>query len=177
MRLDMTVQGSVGTQAFDGTTGWVLMPFAGVSEPDIMPPEVVAEARAQADFDGPLVDYAAKGHRVELVGSEPVDGKDAFKLKVTLKSGGIRHIYLDAQTYLEVKSEGTRQIGAGVTVESDARASDYRKVDGLMVPFALETGVRDSPQRQKMTVAKVELNVPIDDGRFRPPAKKSGAGQ
>src|SRR5262245_66530310 len=63
MRLDMTVQGVTGSQAFDGSSGWVLMPFTGMSKPDVMTADAVQEAKAQADFDGPLVDYKAKGNR------------------------------------------------------------------------------------------------------------------
>jgi outer membrane lipoprotein-sorting protein len=172
MRLDMTVQGTVGTQVFDGSSGWVVMPFAGITDPDPMPDDVVAEAQAQADFDGPLVDYAAKGHKVHLGGKEAVEGKDAYKIEVTLKSGTTRRIYIDAATFMEVKSEGARTIG-GETVENETFASDYRKVDGLMFPFVMQTGLKGSSDREKMTVEKIEVNVPIDDARFKAPGKKA----
>ena len=52
------------------------------------------------------MDYKAKGHTVELVGKEKVEGTDAYKLKVTLKNGDVRYIYLDAETYLEIRDRG-----------------------------------------------------------------------
>ena len=36
--------------------------------------------------DGYLVDYAAKGSKVDLDGMEKVEGHDAYKLKVTTKT-------------------------------------------------------------------------------------------
>jgi outer membrane lipoprotein-sorting protein len=171
MRLDMQVQGQTGTQAFDGTRGWMLMPFGGRSAPEPMPAEAVREAQEQADFDGVLVNRQAKGHEVELVGKEPVDGAEAYHLKVTLKNGSVRHLYLDAASFLEIKAEGTRTI-RGNEVESESVIGDYREVGGLMFPHRMETGIKGVPQRQRMTVQRIELNVPIDDSRFAMPEQE-----
>jgi hypothetical protein len=54
-----------------------------------------------------LVDYAAKGTRIDLDGIEKVDGRDAYKLKLTLKNGEAMHVWIDAETFLEAKIEGT----------------------------------------------------------------------
>jgi outer membrane lipoprotein-sorting protein len=170
MRLDMTVQGTTGTQAFDGTDGWVVMPFAGIAEPDRMPADVAKEALTQADFDGPLVDYKTKGHRVELLGKQAVDDRQAWTLEVTLKGGGTRRIYVDADSYLEIGSAGARNI-RGTSVEAETRLGDYRPTNGIMFPHTMETGLKGQPQREKMTIDKVELNVSIDDTRFRMPTR------
>lgn len=170
MRMDMTVEGTTGTQAFDGTSGWVFMPFAGMNGPERMPPDVVKEAQSQADFDGPLVDYAAKGNRIELAGKERTGGRDAWRLAVTLKNGSTRTVFIDASTFLEIKSVGTRAIN-GTTVESEAALGDYRKVDGIMFPFTMETGLTSMPQKQKMVLDTIEVNVAIGDERFRMPAR------
>src|SRR6266851_1575950 len=58
----------------------------------------------EADTDGPLLDYKAKGNKVELVGKEKVNGKDAYHLKVTLATGTVRNIYLDAETFFPIKN-------------------------------------------------------------------------
>jgi len=171
MRLDFTLQGMTGTQAYDGKTGWMLMPFSGRKDPEPMPTEVLKQAEEQADFDGPLVDYQAKGNKVELVGKEKVEGSDAYKLKVTLKNGDIRYIYLDADQYLEIKVEGKTTI-RGSEVENSTSIGDYKEVGGLMLPYAMETTQAGSPQSQKMTIEKIELNVPIDDARFKMPEVK-----
>lgn len=170
MRVDFTVQGMTGTQAYDGGAGWTFMPFAGQKSAEPMSPEDLKVAEEQADIDGALVDYEAKGHQVELMGKEKVEGTDAHKVKVTMKNGTVRYIYLDAEYFLEIREEGER-IVRGTEVDSESSIGDYKEVDGLMFPHSVESGPKGSPQKQKMTVQKIELNVPIDDARFKMPSK------
>lgn len=171
MRVEFTFSGMTGVQAFDGKNGWAVMPFAGSSDPVPMPPEAVKDAEEQADIDGPLVDYKAKGTAVELLGKEPLDGKDAYKLKVTLKNGNVRTIWIDAASHLEVKGESTRTM-QGSKVESETVLSDYKAVAGVQFPHQVEGGPKGSPQRQKIVLETIEVNVPLDDARFKMPAKK-----
>jgi outer membrane lipoprotein-sorting protein len=169
MRTDFTIQGMTGSQAFDGKGGWQFMPFAGRKDAEPISSDDLKNIEEQADFDGPLVDYKAKGNTVELVGKEKAEGSDAYKLKVTLKNGDVRYIYLDADQYLEVRTEGKTKI-RGTEVEAESTIGDYKDVGGLMIPHAVETAQKGSTQTMKMTIQKVELNVPIDDARFKMPA-------
>lgn len=171
MRLDITVQGMVGSQAFDGTKGWSLMPFGGSKVPQEMAADEMKLAEEQAEIDGPLVDYKAKGNTVELLGKDKVEGSDAYKLKVTLKSGVVRTIYIDAEHFLQIKEEAKRTI-RGTEVESDTIVGDYKEVGGMMFPHAVDSGQKGNPQRQKLVIEKIELNVPIDDARFKMPEVK-----
>ncbi len=171
MRMEFTLQGITGVQAFDSKTGWQLMPFSGRKDPEPLPEDAMKQVEEQADLDGPLVDYKAKGHTVELVGKEQVEGSDAYKLKLVLKNGDIRYIYLDADQYLEIRTEGKTKI-RGTDVEGESTIGDYKEVGGLMFPHAIESGQKGSPQKMKMTVQKIELNVPIDDARFKMPVVK-----
>ncbi len=170
-RMEFTLQGMTGIQAYDGKTGWQLMPFQGRKDPEPLPEDAMKQVEEQADFDGPLVDYKAKGNTVELIGKEKVEGSDAYKLKVTLKTGDLRFIYLDADSYLEVRVEEKSTV-RGTDVESETTIGDYKEVGGLMFPFAVESGQKGSPQKMKMTVDKIELNVPIDDAPFKMPVVK-----
>jgi outer membrane lipoprotein-sorting protein len=171
MRMDFTFQGMTATQAFDGKGGWQIMPFGGNPNPEPMSPDDIKDAEEQADVDGPLVDWKAKGHAVELVGKEKVEGTDAWKLKITMKSGDVRYVFLDADAYLEIRGEGKRKI-RGTEVETEQTISDYKEVGGLVIPHAFEGGPKGSPMRQKITIDKIELDVDIDDARFAMPAKK-----
>ncbi len=168
-RIEFTIQGMTGVQAFDGEKAWSVMPFMGKKDPEVASDEDNAKEKDDADFDGALVDYKAKGHTVELVGKEAVEGADAFKLKVTKKNGDVEFHYLDAETYLLVKEEGKVK-RRGTEMETEMLFSDYKDVDGMMVPFSMEQGAKGMPQRQKMTFTKIELNVPLDDSRFVMPA-------
>jgi hypothetical protein len=121
------------------------------------------------DFDGFLVDYRDKGHRVEYVGRERTGGVDTFKLKVTLKSGTVRHVYLDAATYLERKQEGTITLPQG-KVPLILTFSDWREVEGVKFPFAIdEERVSFPPQTFAIYTERVEINPPVDDAMFAMP--------
>lgn len=171
MRLDITLQGMVGSQAYDGAKGWSLMPFSGSKVPQEMAADEVKLAQEQAEIDGPLVDYKTKGNTVELLGKEKVEGSDAYKLKVTLKNGVVRTMYIDAEHFLQIKEEAKRTI-RGTEVDSETILGDYKEVGGMMFPHAVDSGVKGSPQRQKLVIEKLELNVPIDDTRFKMPEVK-----
>lgn len=171
LRMDITVQGMVGSQAFDGTTGWTLMPFQGSKAPQQMAADELKMTQEQADMDGPLVDYAAKGNTVELMGKEKIEGADVHKLKVTLKNGVVRTVYIDAEHFLQIRDESKRTI-RGAEIDTETILGDYKEVEGLMFPHAIDSGQKGSPQRQKLMVEKIELNVPIDDARFKMPEVK-----
>jgi outer membrane lipoprotein-sorting protein len=171
MRLDLTYQGMSLVQAFDGKAGWQIIPFQGNPNPEPMSPEDLQDAEENADMDGPLVDYKAKGHEVELVGKEKVEGTDTYKIKVTRKTGKLEYIYLDAESYLEIKGESKRMV-RGTEQEAEQTIGDYKEVGGILYPHALEGGPKGRPERQKITIEKVEQNPALDDARFAMPAKK-----
>jgi outer membrane lipoprotein-sorting protein len=174
-RMEFTFQGMTGIQAFDGTKTWSVMPFMGKKDPEVGTDEDNKNAQDDADFDGALVDYKSKGNAIELAGKEQVEGADAFKLKVTKKNGNIEYDYLDAETYLLVKTEGKVK-RRGTELDGETTFSDYKDVDGLMQPFSMESGAKEMPQKQKLTFTKIELNVPLDDARFAVPAGATSAG-
>ena len=175
MRMEFTFQGMTGVQAYDGKQGWMVMPFMGKKDPEPVPPEQVKELEEQADMDGPLVDWKAKGNTVELLGKESVEGTDAYKLKVTRKSGDISTMYLDAENYLIIKSESKRTV-RGAEVEGESIVGDYKPVEGIMFAFAMENGQKGSAQKQKLTFSKIEVNPTLDDSRYKMPAKPDSTG-
>jgi outer membrane lipoprotein-sorting protein len=172
-RMEFTVQGMTGVQAFDGSGGvaWAISPFMGKKEPETAPAEETKLVADESDFDGALIDWKEKGHQLELVGKEQVEGADAFKLKLTRKSGTIEYVYIDAETGLEVKSEQKR-VMRGTEVETETYMSDFKEVDGIPFPHTLSMGGKGSAenQRQKIVFEKVELNVAMNDTLFKVPA-------
>ena len=168
-RMEFTFQGMTGMQVYDGKNAWMVMPFMGKKDPEAMPAEQAQQLDEQADIDGPLVDYKEKGNKVELAGKEQVEGADAYKLKVTLKNGQTRTIYLDAETGLEVKIEAKRTM-RGSEVDGESFLSDYKEVNGLMMAFTMENGAKGQSMRQKMVIDSVETNVNLPDSLFAMPA-------
>jgi outer membrane lipoprotein-sorting protein len=174
LRMEFTIQGMTGIQALDGEGGWTVLPFIGKKDPERMSADDVKQAEEQADLDGPLVDYKAKGHKVELVGKEKVEGSDAWKLKVTQKNGDVHYLFLDADAYLEIKDVTKRTVN-GNEVEIESTSGDYKDTAGLMFPHSIETGGKGVPQRVKLTFSKIEVNPKIEDTRFKMPAAAAPA--
>jgi outer membrane lipoprotein-sorting protein len=168
-RLDLTIQGMSLTQATDGSTAWMVNPFAGASTAQPMPAEDAADFNEDADIDGALVDYKEKGHTVELLGKEDFEGTPAYKLKLTLKSGAVQTIYLDASTFLELKVVGKRK-QQGTEVEVESYPSNYKPVNGVLYPFSLEAKANGQTQFQ-LALDKIEVNKPVEDTVFKMPAK------
>jgi outer membrane lipoprotein-sorting protein len=172
-RLEGTFQGMTFVQAYDGKGGWQIMPFQGVKDPAPMSPEESKDAEEQSDMDGPLVDYKEKGHTVEVVGKETIEGAPCYKLKVTLKNGDVRFYFIDIDSGLEIRTEGKRKI-QGNEMEVEQSIGDYKEVAGVMMPHSMDGGPKGSPNRQKILIDMVEVNPEIDDARFKmpPPAPK-----
>jgi hypothetical protein len=168
MRTEFTVEGQTGIRAWDGRTAWERLPLPG-ERPRPMAPEEAAEARAQADVDlSPLVDAAAKGYTVELVGRDRLPGGDTWKLVVRGKEGPPRTMHLDARTHLVVQTLDRRALD-GREVEFVTEIGDYRSVGGLVFPHRIEVGPKGSPERQRLVIRRVEVNPPLDDARFEMP--------
>ena len=171
-RWEFTLEGQTAVQAFDGKTAWMIMPFEGQTQPQVMTDQEARDIEMQADVDGPLVDAAAKGNKIELLGKETVDGVETWKLRITRKNGDSRDLYLDAKTYLQVLVVSKRTTD-GQTVEIRSKIGDYRNVGGVMLPHSFQASASGVPQTQALEFSKIELNVPIDDSRFAMP--KSGS--
>lgn len=172
-RLEFTFSGMTGIQASDGEKPWMVMPFMGKKDPEAIPAED-AQEMLDDDFDGPLVDWKTKGHTVELLENESVEGAECFKLKVTKKNGKVETHWIDTETYLMLKSEAKRKV-RGTEVEAESYFGDYKDVDGMLMAHTMEQGAKGTPQRQKMMFEKIEMNVAIDEARFKMPAAAPAA--
>jgi outer membrane lipoprotein-sorting protein len=173
-RLEFTIQGLTAVQAYDGKNAWQVMPFMGKKDPELMSGDEAKEVEEMADIDGPWVDYKSKGNQVELLGKEKLEGTDTYKLKVSLKNGDVQTIYLDADSFLEIKEETKRTLRGSEQVFESA-IGDYKEVGGVIFPFAIESGAKGSAEKQKLTITKIELNVPTEDSIFKMPAAAAPA--
>ena len=181
MRFELEVAGQTALQVYDGVNGWKLRPYLNRLEVEPYTADELKIASIQSELDGPLVDYAAKGTRVESDGVEKVEDRDTYKLKLTLKSGDVTHVWVDAQTFLETKIEGQPRRLDGIYHPVEIYYRDYRNVNGLEIPFVLETRVvpvtktamrlRDTPVPPERTlIEKVVINPKFDAGLFSKPA-------
>ena len=174
MRMEFTLQGMTGVQAYDGKSGWSVMPFMGKTEPEKMSDDDIKQAEDQADMDGLLVDYKEKGHQVEYAGKEDVEGTPAYKLKVTKKNGDVVNVYIDAESYMNIKEAGKVKV-RGQEIEGQTTFGDFKTVDGLVFPFSIEQKAQGGPGGMVITISKVEVNPALDASRFAMPAAKPAA--
>jgi hypothetical protein len=169
VRMEFTIQGMTGIQAYDGTGGWQVMPFLGKTDPEPMTGDDLKEAKENADLlEGPLYNYKDKGNKVEYLGKGDLEGTPVQKLKLTQKEGDVTTIYLDADSYLELKNETTRTI-RGQATDIETTFGNYKQVEGLTMPFNMETKMKGAPGPQVITIDKIEVNVPIAANRFDTP--------
>src|SRR5580692_11418504 len=170
MHNEVTIQNRTVVRSFNGKdAGWVTNPFAGKDTPEAMSADEVKDAVNEADFDGPLVDAKAKGNTIELAGTEKVEGRDAYMLKVTHKDGQVSSYSFDTKTFLLVKWSGADVVN-GEAVTRETFFHDYRDVEGLKFAFELVSNTPGTEVTQRIVVDKIELDPQIDEGHFGKPA-------
>src|SRR5260221_9196372 len=102
---DFTLQGMTQMQGFDGKIGWGNDPFSGKRDAEPLGEDDLKDIQEQADFGFPLIGYKDKGYKLEYVGVEPVEGSDAYKVKITPTNGDEIFYYLDTDYFLEIREE------------------------------------------------------------------------
>lgn len=176
VRSEASLQGLTAVQAWDGEEAWQISPFQGRKDPEKM---TIEDAKALADdapIGGQLLDWQARGSKVEYLGTEDVDGTDAHKLKVTLKNGDMEYVYLDPDHFLEIRTVAQRSV-RGTQVETVNDYGDYEQVEGVYFPFSIATENKADGSRQQTTIEHAQANVEIADSEFAFPVAKQGAGK
>ena len=172
VRSEITLQGMTAVEAYDGKEGWKISPFQGRKDPEKMSADDIKPLMEDAEIDGPLVDWKAKGSTLEYIGREDVDGTSAYKIKLVRKNGDVSFVYLDPDHFLEIRIL-TQRIRHGAQEEVETDVGDYEKIGGVFIPFSIEDGRKGDPDKQKIIIDKAEANVPVDDAIFRFPAAAS----
>lgn len=173
LRQEVTLQGLTAITAWDGNEAWQVQPFEGRKDAARMSADEAKALALAADLDSPLVDYAAKGHRLEYLGTEDVDGTPAHKLRVKLKWGDEVTYYIDPDTWMIIR-DVQRQFLRGSEQVTETDYGEYEKVGGVYVAMTEEQGPKgsDSTQKQKIVYEKAEANVAVEPTVFAFPAPK-----
>ena len=168
VREEFSLQGMTAINAYDGKTGWKIEPWNGKKDPEALGEAEMKSIVADADFDGPLVNYKQKGNKLEFIGMDRFEGTDTFKLKITKPNGDVYIYYLDTDYYVPIKID-TKRIVRGAEREYETALGDYKEVAGWYLPYSFETNVKGSQDKSKIVYEKIDANVPIDDQRFEMP--------
>jgi hypothetical protein len=173
VRQEMNFQGTmVSPFTYDGTTAWKMLPAeaGGSGAPEKMSDDEAKNYLDEADLESPLMDYAAKGHQVELMGKEAIEGTECFKLKLTKKGGKVQYWFFEPENFVLIMMRSTQSNPMMGEMEVDAFMSDYKDVNGLMMPHSTDMKNKGN-SFQKLIWEKVEVNGEIDDKIFAMPAK------
>jgi hypothetical protein len=162
LRQEMTVAGQTLVQAFDGQVAWTRGSFMVSERPAPLWGAPADALRAQAVFDGMLIDARTTGRQVELVGTVVIDGRETHYLRI-IDDWQVRHCYVDARTWLE-----TRIVQDTASGRLQQDLSDYREVGGIRMPFTIRTSV-GGRTASVVTVTDIILNVPVDEALFAMP--------
>ncbi len=172
VREEFTFGGMTGVTAFDGKRGWKIEPWSGKKDAEPLGEDETKGIVEDAEFDDPLFDYQQRGNKVELIGTDEIEGTAVYKLRATLSSNGdVRTYYLDAESCVPIKYEVKRTVrGAERTFEVEL--GDYKEVQGVLFPFASAIGAKGSSSSEKQQYAweRITVNPGIDDERFAKPA-------
>jgi hypothetical protein len=173
-RFEITVGGMTESQGFDGKAGWSLDP-SEQPEPAPLAPLELALMNDAVDFEGPLVNPAAKGAKVELMGKTEVEGTPAWELKVVRADGGVERSFLDAETFLEIL-QVERYEAPGGAFDLEVTWSDYKEVAGALFPGSWSRKPKGGSGATTVLFESIEPNPDLPDERFKMPAKPAGKG-
>lgn len=170
-RTDFEMMGTSGYTIVTPTEGWSFIPMRSESV-DKIPEARLKTMLSEMDIPGPLVDYATKGNKVELMEKQDIDGTPAYKIKLTLAAGKELIYYIDTKTNLLIRSTSMAPaIGQDGKPTGDSREvvtnySDYKAVDGIMFPQTIAT--TGGQGAGSTTFDKIEVNKPVDASQYKP---------
>jgi hypothetical protein len=165
-RLEIQFNGQTAVQVFDGSNGWKLRPYLGRTSWDVYTADEMKQAAAEPGLDGFLIDYAARGARVDLVGTEKVEDRETYKLKVTLRDGQVRHVWVDSKTFLEAKLDGVPRRLDGKPHDVQIYLREFKSVGDIVIPHVIETRVSGLRKSEKITIESAVVNPNLDAARF-----------
>jgi hypothetical protein len=174
-RFEVTTMNKKTVRVFDGAHGWKVR-TGHDGRPELQPftPEELRFAHAAQAVDGLLMDYERKGNMVNLEGSEEIDGHKTYRLNIRLASGEPQKVWIDAKTFLDIRYDRMSYDASGKPGFVSVYSRNYRTVEGLQIPSALEIGVGSGKPTDRMVIEKVALNPPFDARTFAKPTLARG---
>lgn len=167
--LKVDFQGQKMIRCFDGETGWAVEPWVSPDARDYNEFEIRA-AKIESDFEGPLYNYEEKGHQLELLGIEEVEGTETYALKLTTEKGDELTFYIDTENFVILKQH-SKMMFNDQPVEMDTYMSNYKKIEGMVMAFSVETRMNGQTV-SNVTMEEVTFNNEIDDAVFMKPVKE-----
>ena len=150
-------------QRFDGMTGFVIDTLNGDRE--ITGAQL--DALKNNGFPTAWLDYKTRGHAVALAGKEMLGDRPVIVLEVTPKNGPKTRSWVDAETFMVLKTSVTVDAPGLGAIEQIMEFGDYRTVDGVKLPFLVKS--INPLQTVTGVLSEVKHIVEIDEASFRRP--------
>lgn len=168
VRSDVEVMGNQIVSAYKDGKGWAQNPFSGSTAASDIPAPQLAELKNQSMLAPALMDYKSRGHQVELLGQEDVNGAKTFKIKLTGKEDGkVTTYYINATDYYLVKSVSDREM-MGQTLSVESWYSDIKEINGVKFFMTVLQKV-DGEEFASIKFTNVELDGAVDEKIFDRP--------
>ncbi len=171
IRMEAEIQGTKFIQAYDGENGWMIAPWTGSPDPQDMPDEQIKAMRDMGDIEGDLYNWDKKGHEVSLIGKEDMEGTPVYKIKLVKENGDEYLYYIDAENYVVLRTDVKTTV-QGTEVNSSTYLSNFKPVEGMIMPFSMESKMNGQVVSQIM-VDTYRIDEPVDDNVFTKPASKN----
>jgi outer membrane lipoprotein-sorting protein len=169
-RFELKAQNQISLRVYDGIRGWKMRPTSS-GKPELQPytGEELSYAADGQSIAGPLMDYQARGITVTLDGIDEVEGHKTYRLNVKPPSGASHHVWIDAKTFLDIKSDREYRDGHGRSGTLSMFYRNYKTIEGLQIPLMIESGTDIAKASDKMVIDKVMLNPQLDEMTFAKP--------
>lgn len=166
MLTEINIQGMrIVPQAYDGEVAWTINPMSG-NDPQKLPDEMIKSMKDEAILEDPFVNYSQKGHQIEYLGKETVNGVEYNKVNLLKNKNNdepdiLETYYFDIEYNLPIivksKVEGN---------ELETVLGNYSEVEGFMMPMSIDVKMPGQPQ-QSISIEKIEINPAISDDFFK----------
>ena len=167
---ELTVEGQKSARTYDGRRGWrVHRAASGDYEAQDFTPDELNFAREAYGIDGPLMEYKANRVVVTLDGTDELEGHKAYRLGLRYPSGTVHRVWIDAQTFLELRDDRDFKDAMGRPGTVTIYYRQYRAFEGVQVPLTIETGVGPGRIADRTVIEKVAINPPLGAQLFAKP--------
>jgi hypothetical protein len=169
-RFEVASQGQTAVRIYDGSNGWKVIP-SPTGPPELQPysDDELRFARGAQVIEGPLMNYAARHAAIEPFAVGDVEGRKAYVLEVKLPDGGTHKVWVDAESFLELRHDRSVRNAGGQTGTVTVFFRDYRSFEGLQLPTTIETRSANGQASNRLVIEKVAINPPLALHAFAKP--------
>ncbi|HPI19961.1 MAG TPA: hypothetical protein PKY56_06270 [Candidatus Kapabacteria bacterium] len=167
IRLEISYMGQDMISVLNGKSAWTKTAGNVIEVPEAALNEFKGQLESQVEaFDMPFINYKEKNITFELIGEEPVNGIDAYKIEATSADGNST-LYIDKATNFLIKATSVQNIN-GQNIDADVFMSDYKPVGSLKMPHKIEVK-SNGEDLVKIVLNTLKINEKIDDSMFQKP--------